>query len=182
MKKLELTKIKDKMNEVSLPKIGKKQMTEEDVLKKLEIPDWRHMSKDKIMKFTSTLRYMDPEVAMETLKKFPDYANMCGDVLKNMEKAMDDVLGHASETSKEIIQACKSQMEILQVELQKDNLTVEEKLSINKEIMNILDKMESIKDKDHDLAIKLFNKLLGLGVGVLALGAAVIGVNINNND
>ena len=48
--------------------------------------------------------------------------------------------------------------------------------------MNILDKMESIKIKDHDLAVKLFNKLLGLGVGVLALGAAVIGVNINNND
>lgn len=40
-----------------------KQLTEQEVLEILDIPDFRHMSKDKVMKFASELPNMDPQVA-----------------------------------------------------------------------------------------------------------------------
>ena len=41
----------------------KHSMTEDKVLRKLDIPDFRHMTKDKVVSFVSMLPQMDPEVA-----------------------------------------------------------------------------------------------------------------------
>ena len=38
-------------------------LTENQVLKKLNIPDFRHLSKDNIMSFVSMIDKMNPEVA-----------------------------------------------------------------------------------------------------------------------
>ena len=40
-----------------------KMLTETQVLKKLNIPDFRHLSKDNVMSFVSMIDKMDPEVA-----------------------------------------------------------------------------------------------------------------------
>ncbi|WP_156951394.1 hypothetical protein [Lacrimispora aerotolerans] len=42
-------------------------ITEQKVLNKLDIPDFRHMTKDKVMGFASMLPDMDPEVAKKAL-------------------------------------------------------------------------------------------------------------------
>ena len=44
-------------------------LTEQNVLNKLGISDFRHMAKDKIVKFASMLPYMDPEVAEKALER-----------------------------------------------------------------------------------------------------------------
>ena len=40
-----------------------KTLTEAQVLEKLNIPDFRHLSKDNVMSFASMIQNMDPEVA-----------------------------------------------------------------------------------------------------------------------
>ena len=45
----------------------KRTIKEKKVLKKLGIPDFRHMTKDKIIKFATMLPYMDPLVAKAAL-------------------------------------------------------------------------------------------------------------------
>ena len=40
-----------------------KTLTEIQVLDKMGIPDFRHMTKDKVMSFATMLPQMDPEVA-----------------------------------------------------------------------------------------------------------------------
>ena len=47
----------------------KHRLSEKKVLKKLGIPDFRHMTKDKVMGFASMLNQMDPEVAKKALEK-----------------------------------------------------------------------------------------------------------------
>ena len=39
-----------------------KMLSEAQVLKKLNIPDFRHLSKDNVMSFVSMIDKMDPEV------------------------------------------------------------------------------------------------------------------------
>ena len=45
----------------------KKYLTEQEILEKLDIPDWRHMSKNKVTAFISSLPYMEQEVAIAEL-------------------------------------------------------------------------------------------------------------------
>ena len=45
-------------------------MTEEKVLKKLGIDDFRHITKNKVIKMASMLDRVDPEVAKKLLSNF----------------------------------------------------------------------------------------------------------------
>lgn len=42
----------------------KKYLTEQEILEKLDIPDWRHMSKNKVTAFISSLPYMDKRLLL----------------------------------------------------------------------------------------------------------------------
>ena len=44
-------------------------LTEQQVLKKLKIEDFRHLTKDKVIAMASMLDKMDPEVASIIIKK-----------------------------------------------------------------------------------------------------------------
>ena len=48
-------------------------ISEQQVLQRLGIQDFRHMTKDKIMRFATMLPYMDPEVAKKALEQFPAF-------------------------------------------------------------------------------------------------------------
>ena len=56
-------------------------LSEKKVLKKLGIPDFRHMTKDKVMSFATMLPYMDPEVAKKALEQFPSFKDLAGDMV-----------------------------------------------------------------------------------------------------
>ena len=60
----------------------KRMLTEQQVLKKMDIPDFRHVTKDKIITFASMLPNMDPEVAKKALEQFPDFAKTSLEVMK----------------------------------------------------------------------------------------------------
>ena len=49
-------------------------LTEANVLKKLDIEDFRHLTKDKVITMASMLDRMDPEVAKKALEQFQDRA------------------------------------------------------------------------------------------------------------
>lgn len=59
------------------------QLTEREVLQQLNIPDFQHITKDKIMTFASMLQNMEPEVAKKALEQFPEFAKMALEVLKD---------------------------------------------------------------------------------------------------
>ena len=44
--------------------------TEIQVLKKLDIPDFRHLTKDKVIAFATMIPGMEPEVAKKALEQF----------------------------------------------------------------------------------------------------------------
>ena len=56
-------------------------LTEQQVLKKLKIEDFRHLTKDKVIAMASMLDKMDPEVAKKSLEQFPDFSKTMKAVL-----------------------------------------------------------------------------------------------------
>ena len=54
----------------------KRTISEQKALKLLNIPDFRHLTKDKIVEFASLLYRMDPEVAKKALEQIPEYVKL----------------------------------------------------------------------------------------------------------
>lgn len=75
-------------------------MSEEKVLKKLDIADFRHLTKDKVIKMASMLDKMDPEVAKKALEQFPEFANTTKEMLTEYKVSLRS--SYAPDTTEEV--------------------------------------------------------------------------------
>ena len=97
------------------------------MLKQFDIPDFRHITKDKVMTFASMLQNMEPEVAKKALEQFPEFANMALEVLKDYKSVMEKTLDANSESSKQCFDIYNEVVTALKSCLAKDDMPFEEK-------------------------------------------------------
>ena len=155
----------------------KKQLTEQQVLDLLDIPDFRHLSKDKLMKFTSSLPDMEPSVAISALQQFPKFAETSIEIIECYKQIVGKELDHNADNMKSFNDTCQVVIVSLQSLLDKDDLTFEEKNKVIDKMMSVL-QIQADKDSENK---KWQQKILfGLGAIVtVAVGllAASIGAN-----
>lgn len=156
-----------------------KQLTEREVLQQLNIADFRHITKDKVMTFASVIQNMEPEVAKKALEQFPEFAKMTLEVLKDYKGVMEKTLDENSESSKQCFDIYNEVMNALKSCLAKDEISFEEKKYYIDKMMEIA-KMAESKDLDN----KGFNwKIISLGTlaffTVVGIGASILGGNTN---
>ncbi|MFD1850775.1 hypothetical protein [Oceanobacillus bengalensis] len=153
------------------------QLTEQEVLQQLNIPDFRYITKDKVMTFATMLQNMDPEVAKKALEQFPEFAKMTLEVLKDYKGIMEKTLDENSVSSKQCYDIYNEVMDALKSCLAKDDLPFEEKKYYIEKMMEIA-KMAESKDTEN----KGFNwKMISLGTvavfTVVGIGASILGGN-----
>ena len=100
-------------------------MTEEKVLKKLGIDDFRHITKNKVIKMASMLDRVDPEVAKKAIEQFPDFSNTAKEILKEYKESLDKSLELNADSVKSYYDACNSIISSLQKEVENENLSFE---------------------------------------------------------
>ena len=154
-----------------------KPLTEAQVLKKLNISDFRHLSKDNVMSFASMLQDMDPEVAKKALEQFPDFAMA---VMASIQDAKA-LATQSLKDDKESANRCYALLDQIQNALRdclaKDNLSFEEKryyLEQMKEVAQIASEKDS-EGKRFKLATQaLFGTIVA---GAIAAAVAILGGN-----
>ena len=92
-------------------------MSEAKVLKKLDIADFRHLTKDKVIKMASMLDKMDPEVAKKALEQFPEFANTTKEMLTEYKESLDKGLEPNNESVKAVYDTYNAVITSLQKEL-----------------------------------------------------------------
>lgn len=139
-------------------------LSEKQVLNKLHIPDFRHLSKKNVLKFVSMMDKMDSEVAKKALEQFPEFSNTLKEVLSDCKDTINKGLESNNESMQSVYDAYNAVIAALQKELDKDNLSFEEK-------KYYLEKMEEIADKvnEADKGNKKFIVTLSAIAGVVAL-------------
>lgn len=153
------------------------QLTEKQVLKKLDIPDFRHLSKDKIMTFFSMLPNMDPEVAKKALEQFPTYASTVKEIVSEYRGFLDKALADNAESVQSYYTICRSIFNTLSEMLEQDGLSIEEKKYIIEQVLEVESHMnkKDTENKKHQLKIIGWASLLIVAfIGGLA---AVLGAN-----
>ena len=146
-------------------------MTEEKVLKKLGIDDFRHITKNKVIKMASMLDRVDPEVAKKAIEQFPDFSNTAKEILKEYKESLDKSLELNADSVKSYYDACNSIISSLQKEVENENLSFEEK-------KYFFDQMMGEKDSENK---KFIAGCVTLGVvavtGVIAILGSALGGN-----
>lgn len=155
-----------------------KPLSEVQVLKKLDIADFRHLTKEKVMTMATMLDKMDPEVAKKALEQFPDFANTMKNMLTDYKQLLDSGLKENAEGSKSFYESCDVIISTCQKLLDKEELSFDEKRYILDQMV-IVTKMkgdQNTKDKQFITAMWCFGTVaLGITVGALvtALGGNV---------
>lgn len=140
-------------------------LTEQKVLKKLGIDDFRHLTKDKVITMASMLDRMDPEVAKKAIEQFPHFADTMKDILSDYRSSLDKALEENTESVKSVYASCDAILSSLQQELEREEYTFEERKYIIDKMMEV-NKLKSEKDSEN----KRFIATLAL-FGVAAVGA-----------
>ena len=158
-----------------------KTLTEQKVLKKLEIEDFRHLTKDKVISMATMLDKIVPEVAKKALEQFPDFANTMKDILVEYKATLDEGLENNKDSVKSFYETCNAIIASCQKELDKEPLSFEEKKQILENMM-LVAKMKGEKDSENKRFIATMSVMAIAGVGITA-GALItaLGGNLKIN-
>ena len=152
-------------------------LTEQQVLKKLKIEDFRHLTKDKVIAMASMLDKMDPEVAKKALEQFPDFAKTMKDVLTEYKENLDTLLQENGDSVKSYYESCDAILSTLQKELDREDLAFEDRKYIIDKMMEV-NQMKGMKDTENK---KFLATLAMCGVAAVTVVAgtlaAVLGAN-----
>lgn len=156
-----------------------KQLTETQVLKKLSIPDFRHLSKNNVMAFASMIQDMDPEVAKKALEQFPDFAKSTVEALKDFKGVIDKSFGDDKESANQCYALYNRIQDALEKCLDKEDLSFEERKYYIEQMKEVA-QMASAKDSEGK-KFKWSNLAVFGTVAVAAIAAmtAILGGNID---
>ena len=155
--------------------------TELQVLRQLDIPDFRHLTKNKVIAFASMIPRMDPEVAKKALEQFPNFASTSLDIMKEYR----EIIETASDDDRESTQKCYEMydrvMNSLEMILQEDELTFDEKTYILDQMKFVADEVSRKDSEKSNNRLKILSIAGGVAAGIVAVLGSIIGSNIIAN-
>ena len=151
-------------------------LTEQKVLKKLGIPDFRHMTKDKIVAFATMLPKMDPEVAKKALEQFPEFAKTASEIVSYYKEIIEKGFDYNEKSVDSFYLTCDAIIATLNDQLKDGTLSFEEKQIVIDKMIELA-KMKSDKDTEnkHFISDIVGKAAIGFGLAVAAV-ATVLGV------
>lgn len=152
-------------------------LTEQKVLKKLGIEDFRHLTKDKVITMASMLDKMDPEVAKKALEQFPCFSNTVKEILTRYKDTLDKGLESNGESVQSYYDLCKSIIEGLQKQIDDEKLSFEEKKYIIDKMLEI-SKMMHEKDSENK---KFIATMAVVGTAAVCVATAALTSALGGN-
>lgn len=156
--------------------------TEMQVLKKLDIPDFRHLTKDKVIEFATMVPRMNPEVAKKALEQFPNFASTSLDVMKEYRTILEKSMEQDQENAKICYDMYGRVMAALEKILEEDNLSFEEKTYILSEMKQVADEVSRKDLEKTNARMKVISIASGVAAAVVTILGIAIGVNLTSRQ
>ena len=159
-------------------------LTEQKVLHKLGIEDFRHITKDKVLVMATMLDKIDPEVAKKAIEQFPEFSKTMKEILTEYKAVLDAALKNNADSVQSFYATCDAIIQSLEKELDRDNLSFQERRDIIDKMIMVA-QMKGEKDTDNKNFLVVMSRIglaaLGLTTGALliALGG---NIKLNFND
>ena len=151
---------------------------EAKALKMLDIPDFRHLTKEKAVQLVSMLDRVDPEVAKAVLEQYPKFAEVVLSTARDWKENVGKAREENGKVTKETIAAVSAAMASLSDLVGREDTTPEERSEMADRMIDLAKLLNEIDKRNKDFILKV----LGIGsvtlLGLVAMAATALGVNV----
>ncbi|MFB7212194.1 hypothetical protein [Streptomyces sp. NPDC056255] len=146
-------------------------VNEAAVKRKLGIPNWRNLSKDKVLKFAAAMPEMATEVRLKLIEQFPAFKDLGKANIDAVTEAHKSTLAANENSQNHFYQASQDQRDALRADLGRDDLSWAQREALH----DRLDRnVQQAYEKDSES-----KQFLGTGMKVVAAaGAAALGLGV----
>ena len=156
-----------------------KLLTERQVLKALEIKDFRHISKEKVMEFASMIHKMDPEVAKKAIDQFPEFASMALGALDDYRAILEKAVETNEKGSKQCFDVYNEIVATLRECLNKEEMPFEQKQYYIDKMMEIAKMAEKLDGENKKFNWGIIKAGAVVVATVVGFGASLLGGKVN---
>ena len=153
-------------------------LTEAKVLRKLDIPDFRHLTKEKVVSFVSMLPQMDPEVAKLALEQFPAFAETNLAIISCLKESMETIIGSNAENMAAFNARCQEVLDALEAELQREDLTDEGRKMVIDGMMGVINAISQKDTENKEYHREVFREIVLVCSAALVLIGAPLGLKM----
>ena len=125
-----------------------KGLSEQEVLRKLNIPNFRHMTKDKVMDFASMMHDMDPAVAIKAIEQFPHFAKLIEGTLRDYESTVRKAIDANNESDKQCMRNYTIIIDTLKAFSERDDIDIETRIHLVELMVQVVEKADQ-KDREN---------------------------------
>lgn len=122
--------------------------SEEKVLKKLGIKDFREIRKEHVLQLANMADRMPAEVYKKALENFPDFSQTSLELVSEFKETLNSVIESNDASTQSFYKTCDKMIDALDVMLKDPDLNFESK-QVVMEYMLRLSKMKSDKDTEN---------------------------------
>lgn len=161
-----------------------KPLSENQVLKKLNITSFGQLKKDDLIKMESMFDKMDPEVAKKAIEQFPEFASTMKEMISEYKLILDESVQHNDKSVDAFYISCDAIISSLQNLLEKEELTFEEKKYIIEKMVEV-NKIKGDKDSENKKFLFAIASLGTVAVAAVSGGlASILGtkISVSTND
>lgn len=150
-------------------------MTEDDLMRELEIEDWGHMTKDKIMQFASNLHKLSPEVAKKILEQLPEFTTFATNMINHYKDIVMHVLNSNEKGAQAYYDMCNSIIEGMKVMLKCEDMTYEQKQNVISQMIQLSNNVADMQREERVEKRKILKICGTVIITVVGIIGAIIG-------
>ena len=153
-------------------------MTEEQVKEYLGIPDFRHASKDVLVRFVSSIPYINKDVAIKIIEQYPAYCTCAQAFVQHYSALCDKLLIDNSKSVEAAMKGYQTTLDTISELAKMENITADERHRYAETMVFIADKMAALDAENkryHEEMARTYRYVIGI---CIFIGATILGVNI----
>ena len=93
--------------------MANRMLTADQVKEYLNIPDFRHLTRDKLIEFVSAIPDIDKEVAIKTIQQFPEFSGYAKVLVAHYETMCDFILKENGSSVQAVMDGYKQTLDVL---------------------------------------------------------------------
>ena len=157
-------------------------MTADQVKEYLNIPDFRHITRDKLIQFVSAIPDMDREVAIKTIEQFPEFCGCAQVMVNHYESMCDSILSENGASVQSVMDGYKKTLDVLGDLASADDIDPEDKRYFAEKMVEVAEKMAAFDTSNKEFLSGILKGFACFVGAVVITCAAVLGVRVKGTE
>ena len=151
-------------------------LTADQVKEYLNIPDFRHLTKDKLVEFVSVIPDMDKEVAIKAIEQFPEFTGYAKFLVAHYETMCDSILKENGISVQAAMDGYRQTLNILGELAKSKDLDPADKRFFAEKMVEVADKMAAFDTNNKNFLTEMTKYRTWFAGVALIICAALLGV------